>query len=79
MQLDIFNDSRDVMLRNDVLSALQQYDAAGARRARERAKVGEFVRIPWLTVWLHALFCPSAAACFPTLARCIWRNPCRQS
>jgi hypothetical protein len=33
MQLDIFNDSRDVMLRNDVLSALQQYDAAGARRA----------------------------------------------
>jgi hypothetical protein len=33
MQLDIFNDSRDVMLRNDVLSALQRYDAAGARRA----------------------------------------------
>ncbi|SDR61520.1 hypothetical protein [Paraburkholderia tuberum] len=33
MQLDIFNDSRDVMLRNDVLSALQQYDAAGGRRA----------------------------------------------
>jgi hypothetical protein len=33
MQLDIFNDSRDVMLRNDVLSALQQYDAAGARLA----------------------------------------------
>jgi hypothetical protein len=33
MQLDIFNDSRDVMLRNDVLLALQRYDAAGARRA----------------------------------------------
>lgn len=33
MQLDIFSDSRDVMLRNDVLSALQRYDAAGARRA----------------------------------------------
>jgi hypothetical protein len=33
MQFDIFNDSRDVMLRNDVLSALQQYDAGGARRA----------------------------------------------
>jgi hypothetical protein len=33
MQLDIFNDSRDVMLRNDALSALQRYDAAGARRA----------------------------------------------
>jgi hypothetical protein len=27
MQLDIFSDSRDVMLRNDVLSALQRYDA----------------------------------------------------
>ena len=33
MQLDIFNDSRDVMLRNDVLSALQQYDTAATRRA----------------------------------------------
>jgi hypothetical protein len=33
MQLDIFNDSRDVMMRNDVPSALQQYDAAAARRA----------------------------------------------
>jgi hypothetical protein len=33
MQLDIFNDSREVMLRNDVLSMLQQYDAVGARRA----------------------------------------------
>jgi hypothetical protein len=30
MQLDIFDDSRDVMLRNDVLSALQQYDAPAA-------------------------------------------------
>lgn len=33
MQLDIFDDSRDVMLRNDVLSALQHHDASGARRA----------------------------------------------
>jgi hypothetical protein len=33
MQLDLFNDRRDVMLRNDVLSALQRYDAAGARGA----------------------------------------------
>jgi len=30
MQLDIFNDSRDVMLRNDVLSALHQIDAERA-------------------------------------------------
>ncbi|TFE36442.1 hypothetical protein E2553_42570 [Paraburkholderia dipogonis] len=41
MQLDIFNDSRDVMLRNDVMSALQQYDAAGARRALQ-ALANEF-------------------------------------
>ncbi|MEA3085646.1 MAG: hypothetical protein QOC89_3343 [Paraburkholderia sp.] len=33
MQLDLFNDRRDVMLRNDVLSALLRYDAAGARGA----------------------------------------------
>jgi hypothetical protein len=33
MQLDIFNDSRDVMLRNDVLLALQQYDASKAQLA----------------------------------------------
>lgn len=33
MQLDIFDDSRDVMLRNDVLSALQHYDVPGARQA----------------------------------------------
>jgi hypothetical protein len=23
----------------------------------------DFVRDPWLTAWLHGLFCPSAAAC----------------
>ena len=33
MQLDIFDHSRDVMLRNDVLDALQRLDAAGARSA----------------------------------------------
>ena len=33
MQLDIFNDSRDVMLRNDLLQALQQHDAAMAHAA----------------------------------------------
>lgn len=31
MQLDIFNDNRDVMLRNDVLQALQQQDASLAQ------------------------------------------------
>jgi hypothetical protein len=34
MQLDIFNDSRDVMLRNDLLQALQRHDAAMAHVAR---------------------------------------------
>jgi hypothetical protein len=33
MQLDIFNDSRDVMLRNDVFQALQQHDAPKAQSA----------------------------------------------
>ncbi|MEJ8852506.1 hypothetical protein [Variovorax rhizosphaerae] len=36
MQLDIFEDSRDVMLRNDVAHALEQRDALGARSACER-------------------------------------------
>ncbi|SIT51593.1 conserved hypothetical protein [Paraburkholderia piptadeniae] len=35
-QLDIFADSRDVMLRNDVLEPLQQREAAAARTALER-------------------------------------------
>ena len=35
MQLDIFEHSRDVMLRNDVLQALQQRDAIAARGAAQ--------------------------------------------
>ncbi|MGF6998346.1 hypothetical protein [Paraburkholderia sp. GAS32] len=35
-QLDIFADSRDVMLRNDVLEPLQRRDAAAARTALEQ-------------------------------------------
>ncbi|WP_259460694.1 hypothetical protein [Paraburkholderia sp. BL23I1N1] len=38
MQLDIFDDSRDVMLRNDVLSALQRHDALAARPALQILK-----------------------------------------
>ena len=34
-QLDIFADSRDVMLRNDVLERLQRRDARAARTALE--------------------------------------------
>lgn len=40
-QLDIFAHSRDVMLRNDVLEALERRDAAGARAAW-RALAAEF-------------------------------------
>lgn len=36
MQLDIFENSRDVMLRNDVIHALEQRDAAAARGACDR-------------------------------------------
>ena len=36
MQLDIFEHSRDVMLRNDVVQALEQHDAGAARAACER-------------------------------------------
>jgi len=36
MQLDIFADSRDVMLRNDVLSALQRYDARETQQTLRR-------------------------------------------
>lgn len=35
MQLDIFDHGRDLMLRNDVLTALAQRDVAAARAARE--------------------------------------------
>lgn len=36
MQLDIFADSRDVMLRNDVLDALQRRHASAAQQAWQR-------------------------------------------
>jgi hypothetical protein len=41
MQLDIFDDSRDVMLRNDVLAALQHYNPSGAKKALQRL-AGEY-------------------------------------
>ena len=43
MQLDIFDNSRDVMLRNDVVHALQRRDAAAARTAWQ-ALTDEFPR-----------------------------------
>lgn len=56
-QLDIFADSRDVMLRNDVLESLQQRDAASARSALV-ALAGECpddALLPALTVLVRAL------------------------
>ena len=41
MQLDIFADSRDVMLRNDVLDALHRRHSGDAREAWQRL-AGEF-------------------------------------
>src|ERR1700730_14369088 len=41
MQLDLFADSRDVMLRNDVLDSLQRRHACDARQAWERL-TGEY-------------------------------------
>jgi hypothetical protein len=36
MQLDIFDHSQDIMLRNDMLAALQRFHAGDARSARQR-------------------------------------------
>jgi hypothetical protein len=57
MQLDIFADSRDVMLRNDVLSALQRYDARETQQTLRRLS-GEYPdddSVPQLTVLSSAL------------------------
>jgi hypothetical protein len=57
MQLDLFADSRDVMLRNDVLDALQRRHASDARQAWERL-MREFPgddTVPGLAVLIAAL------------------------
>ena len=56
-QLDIFADSRDVMLRNDVLEPLQRRDAVPARSALERL-AGEYPddgSLPAMTVMVREL------------------------
>jgi len=57
MQLDIFEHSRDVMLRNDVLHALQSRDAAAARAAWHRfaAELPHDDTLPTLDVLITAL------------------------
>ncbi|SOE87852.1 hypothetical protein SAMN05446935_8518 [Burkholderia sp. YR290] len=56
-QLDIFTDSRDVMLRNDVLEQLQRRDATAAQTALERL-AGDYPdddTLPAMTVLVHEL------------------------
>src|SRR5580704_2786980 len=57
MQLDIFADSRDVMLRNDVLSALQRYDARETQQTLRRLsdEYPDDDVVPQLTVLAGAL------------------------
>ncbi|CAB3723521.1 hypothetical protein LMG22037_04972 [Paraburkholderia phenoliruptrix] len=57
MQLDLFADSRDVMLRNDVLDALQRRHASDARQAWERLS-GEYPgdhTVPALAILITAI------------------------
>jgi hypothetical protein len=56
-QLDIFDDSRDLMLRNDVLSALARRDANGARAACQtlRAEFADDRHLPALQVLIDTL------------------------
>jgi hypothetical protein len=57
MQLDIFDHSRDVMLRNDVIAALLQRDATAADRALQQL-VREYPAddlVPALSILVHAL------------------------
>ena len=62
MQLDIFQHSRDVMLRNDVLDALQRRDAAAARSAWARfaAEFPQDGTLPLLDVLIAALAQPDS-------------------
>ena len=70
MQLDIFDDSRDVMLRNDVLAALQQHDAAGTGQALValQAEYPDHAALPALCQLLQALQATHLAGDGPLLA-----------
>lgn len=64
MQLDIFNDSRDVMLRNDVLAALERYDPNAAQAAWHRlaAEYPADEALAALALLIEAVPNPHAAA-----------------
>ena len=61
MQLDIFEHSRDVMLKNDVVGALERRDATGARtnRAALFREYPEFVCLADLDTMIDALEKPA--------------------
>lgn len=63
-QLDIFADSRDVMLRNEVLGAIEQFDAGAARDAWRRlaAEYPDYANLPALQLLIHWLEKPSTDA-----------------
>ena len=63
MQLDIFEDSRDQMLRNDVLHALERRDAAAARQAWQQfaAEYADDATLAPLDRLVHALERPETA------------------
>jgi len=69
MQLDIFEHSRDLMLRNDVLHALQRRDVAAARTAMAllQAEYPHDTALPDLVRLLHAIE-QSVAPAFADLA-----------
>jgi hypothetical protein len=62
MQLDIFDDSRDLMLRNDVLHALERRDAAAAQLAWQQlqAAYAQDETLPLLQRLIGALHHPDA-------------------
>lgn len=57
MQLDIFEHSRDTMLRNDVIAALERHDAPAARAAWQTfaAEFAQHTSLPPLAVLVAAL------------------------
>ncbi|RWA50443.1 hypothetical protein AU476_27885 [Cupriavidus sp. UYMSc13B] len=59
-QLDLFEDSRDVMLRNDVLTALEQRNAAAGREALQRlgAEYPDDALVPTLETLVRVLESP---------------------
>src|SRR5258706_15615960 len=63
MQLDIFDHSRDVMLRNDVVDAVAGRDASAARSAWHvfKAEFPADDTVPALAVLMDALECRTGA------------------